>query len=192
MLETTLVLLIVQFLIAAILWVATARPLRGVGRASAAASPTVQAWAAEPTRLVLPLLMVVAGLLFFSEPLAPVWGPALGLEAFGGVPPAVGRWSFLLLNPLVAGFVAAATGGVRHSPVLPLLIVYPALVWLVGVPLVEVGLAGMIVLGLILGAVRAEEETDPRRPRSLQAGQALIGVLSIVLLGATGWLSGGG
>ena len=199
--ETTLVLLVVQFLVAAILWIGTARPFRDAVPDPVVQHPWFAAWAREPTRLVLPLLMVVAGLLFFSESLAPVWGPALGLEALGGLPDPVGRWGFVVLNLGVVGFLVGVTGGVWRSPFLPVVVLFPALVWLAGIPLFEVGLAGVIALGLILGGIREEDRIGRERaksagrasatrgPSSLSAGQALVGVLSIVLLGVTGWLA---
>jgi hypothetical protein len=198
-LVTTLTLLILQFLIAAVMWVGTARPIRGPATAAPDASRWMSAWSAEPTRLVLPLLMIVAGLLFFSSPLAPVWGPALGLEMLPGLPPSIGRWAFLVLNVAVTGVLLAATGGAAGSPFPPLLIALPVVAWLAGIPLFEIG--AVVVGGLaLLGAGRwggiavldPAPRGDPATGRfgAPRAGpRALIAVLSLLLILATALLA---
>jgi hypothetical protein len=136
--DTVLALLVLQFLLAAVMWMGSA-PLRRFHL------PRGPGWArVELTRLVLPLLMVVAGLLFFSTPLAPLWGPALGLEGFGGVPAALGRWAFAGLNIGGVTILVVATGGVRRSPFTPLAVAIPVLAWAVGVPLLEAAGAGIL------------------------------------------------
>jgi len=137
--DTVLALLVLQFLLAAVMWMGSA-PLRRFHL------PRGPGWArVELTRLVLPLLMVVAGLLFFSTPLAPLWGPTLGLEAFGGVPAALGRWAFAGLNIGVLTILVVATGGVRRSPFTPLAVAVPLMAWAAGGPLLEVVGAGILV-----------------------------------------------
>ncbi|TVR53551.1 MAG: hypothetical protein EA421_10840 [Gemmatimonadales bacterium] len=137
--DTVLALLVLQFLLAAVMWMGSA-PLRRFRL------PRGPGWArVELTRLVLPLLMVVAGLLFFSTPLAPLWGPTLGLEAFGGVPAALGRWAFAGLNIGVVTILVVATGGVGRSPFTPLAVAVPLMAWAVGVPLLEAVGAGILV-----------------------------------------------
>ncbi len=147
MYEVILRLLVLQFLVAAVLWIGSA-PLP---RFEWSRGP---AWMQmELTRWVLPLLMVVAGLLFFSNALVEVWAGALHLRGLGGVPDWGGRAAFFLLNLAVISAVVSATGGVPRSPFVSL---PPALLlaaWAVGVPWLEVA-AGLALLGLLLFALR--------------------------------------
>jgi hypothetical protein len=165
--EVTLRLLVLQFLVAAIFWVGSA-PLarfrwdRGPG------------WMqVELTRVVLPLLMVGAGLLFFSASLAPAWQAALFLQAFPGIPPAWGRWAFLGLNLGMAGMVLVATGGTPRSPFLPLVPALPLFVWAVGAPAPEVLVGGLMAVAVLLWGLRTVEHPwDPGRPQGGEGGRA--------------------
>lgn len=151
--DAVLVLLVLQFLLAAVVWVGSA-PLE---RFCLDRGPK---WLQrELTRIVLPLLMIVAGLLFFSRPLSPVWGPALGLEGLSGFPAELGRGSFLVLNLVVTAILMHATGGTRHSPFTPLLPVVPLLGWAAGLSAVEVG-AAVAGAGLLLWVGRRGRGKD--------------------------------
>ena len=191
--DVVLALLVLQFLLVAVMWLGSA-PLR---RFHLRRGP---GWArAELTRLVLPLLMVVAGLLFFSTPLAPLWGPALGLEAFGGVSAALGRWAFAGLNIGVVTILVAATGGVRRSPFAPLAVAVPLMAWAVGVPLLEVVGAGMLVGAALastalLPVTPATGSTSPSTVSIQEQGpgwnRSVTFVLTALVLGAALWMGG--
>lgn len=80
-------LLVLQFLVAALLWVASPRhrpaPLPGGLRPLPFPLPGA---GIDARHLWLPGLMVPAGLLFFSGPLEPVWRSLVPLEGFTGIP----------------------------------------------------------------------------------------------------------
>jgi hypothetical protein len=108
------------------------------------------------TRLPLPLLMLGAGALFFSSPLAPLWRPLVGGEG-GGVPALpvpVALGCVALLNLGVLAAVVNETGGMRGSPVLPLLLALLPAGWLViqessGVGVAMAGAALVLVAGAV-------------------------------------------
>jgi hypothetical protein len=191
--ETVLALLVLQFLLAAVMWMGSA-PLR---RFHLTWGP---GWARmELTRLVLPLLMVVAGLLFFSTPLAPLWGPALGLEAFEGVPAALGRWAFVGLNIGVVALLVVATGGLRRSPFTVLAVAIPLMAWAVGVPLPEVVVAGILVgvslaatafLPLVPTTASAPLTTMPFEEQGPGWNRGATLVLTALVLVAALWMGG--
>lgn len=184
-------LLVLQFLVAAIFWAGSA-PL---DRFRWERGP---AWArVELTRLVLPLLMVSAGLLFFSAPLAPVWQSALYLDAFQGLPASASRWAFLALNVGVLAVVLAATDGARQSPFMPLLAALPLFVWAVGAPPPEV--TGAVVLGLVV-FIGVGDSAAWRAPRPDGSGEGadrsrarsrwLVVLTSLLTLTAALWMGG--
>ena len=194
--DTVLALLVLQFLLAAVMWMGSA-PLRRFHL------PRGPGWArVELIRLVLPLLMVVAGLLFFSTPLAPLWGPALGLEAFGGVPEALGRWAFAALNIGVVTILVVATGGVRRSPFTPLAVAVPLMAWVVGVPLLEVVGAGILVAAAlaatplvpVVPATPATASTPPSTAPIPEQGpgwnRGAVLVLTALVVVAALWMGG--
>ena len=177
-----------QFLIAAVMWVGTARSIRGPATVAPDASRWMAVWSGEPTRLVLPLLMIVAGLLFFSAPLAPVWGPALGLEMLTGLPPSVGRWAFLVLNIGVTGVLLSVTGGAGSSPFQTLLVSLPVVAWVAGIPLLEIG--AVVAVGLVLlGLGRPGGPATEALPAPRAGPRALMTVLSLLLILAAALLA---
>jgi tetratricopeptide (TPR) repeat protein len=97
------------------------------------------------TRILLPLLMIGTGLLFFSEPLEPAWRPFVG-----GLPPAVPASVALLvvlaLNLGAAGVAVAATGGLVGSPFVALLFGVPGLAWILGSGGTTVSIVGALAL----------------------------------------------
>lgn len=189
--DVALRLLVLQFLVAAVFWVGSApldhfRWKRG------------PQWArVELTRGVLPLLMVSAGLLFFSAPLAPMWQSALYLDGFQGIPANISRWAFLTLNLGVLGVVLTATGGAARSPFVTLLVALPVFIWAVGAPAPEVIGAGILALIVFIGVPRPlalktpqpvgsvdEEELAQRRSRWTTL------LASVLTLAAALWMGG--
>jgi len=143
--------------------------------------------------------MVVAGLLFFSAPLAPLWGPALGLEVFGGVSPTLGRWAFAGLNIGVTTILVVATGGARGSPFTPLAVAIPLMAWAVGVPLPE-GVGAGALVGVALGATAippvtaatasTSTPTTPVEERGPGWNRGATLVLTALVLVAALWMGG--
>lgn len=185
MASTVLSLLILQFLVATVFWVGSAR----LRRFQLERGP---AWVrVELTRVVLPLLMVVAGLLFFSCPLAPVWGPVVGLPlaTLGGVEPQVGRLAFLGMNLLVAGVAVAATGGTPRSPFVALVLLVPPMGWGAGVPIVEAGVAALGAGVLLVGTAQRRWVMGPAGPEpNLGWSRGAVLVLSLGVLAAAFWM----
>lgn len=108
----------------------------------------------ERYRVLLPFLMVSTGVLFFSSPLYPVWGPVVGLpplasgphdfgvgglgvnglvtSGFQGMAPGVALVLVLMMNVLVCGAVVGWTGGMSSSPYRALLFSYPLMAGALG------------------------------------------------------------
>jgi hypothetical protein len=179
--------LVLQFFVLAALWYGTG----GMGRigfilpgrrAPGGASPPPR-FAVEPGRILLPFLMVATGLLFFSRPLAPVWEPVLGSipGLGGGLDPGFALGAVLVLNLGVILFLVAASGGLRGSPILPLLVALPLVVGAVsgtGGALVAVVGAGAGLAWLSLRGPgwpwQAEPNEGAHRPRMEWASLLLV------------------
>ncbi|TVR64749.1 MAG: hypothetical protein EA422_05740 [Gemmatimonadales bacterium] len=188
--SAVLPLLTLQFFVAALLWLgALPLPEARLSRGPA----LVQG---DLTRLVLPVVLIVCGLLFFSSPLAAVWRPLIhGGGGWGGFEPALGIRVFTALNVTVTAVAVAATGGTRRSPFTPLLVLLPGLLWGVGLPRSEL-LAGVVLTVVATGVASVpgglpadpspwepskESATPPFRLR-LSRGIVLAGALGLVAL----------
>lgn len=188
--SAVLPLLTLQFFVAALLWLG-ALPLR---ETRISRGPTLIH--GDLTRLVLPVVLIVCGLLFFSAPLAPVWRPLIhGGAGWGGFEPSLGIRVFTGLNVLVAAVAVAATGGTRRSPFTPLLVLLPGLFWGVGLP------QGELLAGVALTVVATGVASIPGQPQAgpspadpskdttpshlslrLSRGIVLVGTLALVAL----------
>ncbi|TVP73139.1 MAG: hypothetical protein EA352_12165 [Gemmatimonadales bacterium] len=114
-------LLVLQFLVAAILWLASPRsgsvplprrvrlPIRLPGGGADGAGMDVRL-------LWLPGLMLPAGLLFFSAALAPVWRPLIPVSAFPGLPTSLAAGLALASWGLQAQLGRLALAASRPSP----------------------------------------------------------------------------
>lgn len=135
--------MILQFFVLTVLWVGTLP-------ACAPKGPGARFWGA----VLLPFLMISTGLLFFSAPLAPLWQPVLGAggTTLSGFPAGFSLGMVLLMNLGVVGWCIRASGGLRESPFVPLLVVIPVLVGLMGGgfggTLIAALGAGVLLLGL--------------------------------------------
>jgi hypothetical protein len=152
--------MIVQFFLMAAYWFGAlgGGPADGPDRAGTSRWP----------HLLLPLLMVTTGLLFFSAPLEPVWRPFVGAELPPALPAAAALALVLALNLGVAGIVVAGTGGLHGSPFLPLLCAIPGMAWILGsggAGLAIAATSGLIVAALLPG-MRSGASEDRFRPRS--------------------------
>jgi hypothetical protein len=185
MASTVLALLILQFLVATVFWVGSAR----LRRFQLERGP---GWVrVELTRAVLPLLMVVAGLLFFSCPLAPLWSPVVGLpwDSLGGIEPQVGRLAFLGMNLLVAGVAVAATGGTPRSPFVALVVLVPVIGWGAGVPLLEAGGATLLAGVLLVVTAQRRWVMGPAGPEPhLGWSRGAVMILGLIVLAAALWM----
>lgn len=198
--------MILQFFVLAVLWVhlvaprirartgtgargafgARARSAPGIGRDSGAGS---DGW----SWILLPFLMISTGILFFSTPLQPVWGPLLGPggERIPAIPSGVARLAVLALNLGVVGWCMGQTGGVRRSPLLPLLVALPLAAWLVGG-----GPGGPWILGggavaVVVAAFATRERAREDASQDLLAWVVGLGGV-LVVLGLAAWLGSGG
>jgi hypothetical protein len=175
--------MILQFFVLTLLWVGTLPWTKPRG-------PGADLWGA----VLLPFLMISTGLLFFSAPLAPLWQPLLGAggAGLGGFPAALSLGLVLALNVGVVGWCIRASGGLRASPYVPILLAIPVLVGLMGGGPGGIATAALAA-GAILMALRVEGERAARagaesRPagRGLRAG---IGLGTLLLMGIARWLS---
>lgn len=177
--------MILQFFVLAILWVGTVPAV--------AERRTYGPWWGA---VLLPFLMVSTGLLFFSAPLAPLWQPVLGAGgmAWNGIPAAVSLAMVLVLNLGVIGWCVWTSGGTRRSAFVPLLLVAPVLVGLMG------GGTGALLVtamasGGILMAARGSDGPGSERGAAAQlpasderAGQLGFWLATLVLAGIAAWL----
>ncbi len=184
--------MILQFFVLTILWVGTLPRVRPRG-------PGADLWGA----VLLPFLMVSTGLLFFSAPLAPLWQPVLGWggSTLGGFPAPLSLSLVLAMNLGVIGWCIRASGGLRHSPYGPLLLVAPILVGLMGGGIRGSLITAMAAVTLLVG-LRAEAgragpgpgapgPTLNRPPSESTAARGLkpaVWVGTLILLGIAGWL----
>ena len=178
--SAVLPLLTLQFFVAALLWLgALVLPDARLSRGPAVLQGDLM-------RLVLPVVLIVCGLLFFSAPLAPVWRPLIhGGAGWGGFEPALGIRVFTGLNVVVTAVAVVVTGGTRRSPFTPLLILLPGLLWGVGLPRGEL-LAGVALTVLATGVASLPAQTQdlstPRLPLQVSRGLVLGGALGLVAL----------
>lgn len=209
--------MILQFLVLAALWVGSG----GMGRIGFAPGRRDDVdhghppdGSAEPRfsfevgRMLLPLLMLTTGALFFSRPLAPLWAPLLGplpagADATAAALPAGMALLFVLVANLgVVLFLTAASGGLDRSPFVPVLVAIPLLAGLLG----GAGAAGLAVGGTGAGLLWLRFRNPaanpaaghgrwkgatwsaslPRRPRRREVALVMVGV---VLVAA--WLAAG-
>jgi hypothetical protein len=158
-------------------------------------------------RVLLPFLMVSTGLLFFSDPLAPLWTVVLG-DGFEGFPSAMARVGVLGMNLAVAALLVGWTGGLRRSPYAVLLFGTPLLAGLVGgggtgpaalggggiAPVVGLGILGVFpALLLAVGAERGRfplpgARVAPATPPNRWILRIGVGLLLVL----AGWLGGVG
>jgi len=177
--------MILQFFVLAVLWMQLVAPGARGGRP------------ADWTRVLLPFLMIATGLLFFSSPLQPVWAPLLGPggDRVPAIPAGTARALVLGMNLGVVGWCAWHTGGLRRSPLIPLLVALPFAAILVEgdrggwLPL----LAGTAtVLTTVIARAGREETRPPGALDALRSMVATAGVLVLLALAAwLGWGSGG-
>ncbi len=173
--------MIAQFFLMAAYWVGA------VGEGSEA--PGAAGW----TRLLLPLLMITTGLLFFSEPLEAAWRPFVGGELLPAIPAGAALALALALNLAVAVVAVGVTGGVTRSPFLPLLCALPGVAWVLGSGGAWVAAAATVaalLLAVFIPEMRSEATVAPSQRRR----RFLVGALVLVVVGVAGGLAraGGG
>jgi hypothetical protein len=165
-------------------------------------------------RGLLPFLMIATGVLFFSVPLEPIWGPVVGAASlgFGGIPAGLGLVLVLAMNVGVAAWVVAQTGGWRGSGYRLLLLSYPALafllargwgggLWGAGVAVVLLGGSAVLTVALARNPGLAPDSglaphpagTDPTSPSGgpstfVAPSRLVIGLGVALLLVLAGWL----
>jgi len=180
--------MILQFFVLAVLWVHLVAPRPGLRP-----GPGSEAW----SWILLPFLMISTGILFFSAPLQPVWGPLLGPggERIPAIPAGVALVAVLGLNLGVVGWCVKQTGGVHRSPLFPLLVAVPLAAWLLGgAPGGSWALGGALLLaglaGWFGGGVGRRRVQEGEGQGRLGRWVGLGGML--VVLGIAAWLGWGG
>lgn len=192
-------ILSLQFFVAALLWLGAA-PLGGV-RVQRGPTPLQ----GDLMALVLPVVLVVCGLLFFAAPLSHVWRPMLhGAGGWEGFDPALGVRSFTLLNLAVLGAAVSATGGTRRSPFTGALVLFPGILWGARVPGVDLFVAMGIVV-IMAGVLTVPElkeqaqanrtdgsdEAAPSTPFALRLSRAVVWVGALSLVALAFWFGAG-
>ncbi len=183
-------ILSLQFFVAALLWLG-AVPLGGV-RIRRGPAPL----RGDLMGVLLPVVLIVCGLLFFAAPLSTLWRPLLhGAWGWEGFDPALGIRTFTLMNLAVLGAAVSATGGTRRSPFTPALFLFPGVLWGARVPgadlFVAMGIVVIMAGVLTVPAVKTPDEPGAPTPFALRLsrGIVLVGALSLVALAF--WLGAG-
>lgn len=167
--------MIVQFLVLAALWVGSG----GMGRIGFGPSgpgmsgEDPRRFSFEVGRVLLPLLMLTTGALFFSRPLAPLWAPLLGplpggMEGTAIALPAGFSLLFVLVaNLAVVLFLTSVSGGLDRSPFVPVLVAIPLLAGMLG----GGGAAGLAVGGAGAGLLWLRLRRAPGRKGGAPGGK---------------------
>ncbi len=194
--------MILQFFVLAVLWVHLVAPRTqpSPGTATRTAPPALPRVDQRPAPgkdawswILLPFLMISTGILFFSTPLQPVWGPLLGPggERIPAIPAGVALLAVFGLNLGVVGWCVRQTGGVRRSPLLPLLMAVPLAAWFLGgAPGGSWALGGALLLAGLAGGFGGGKVQEGEGQGRLGRWVGLGGML--VVLGLAAWLGSGG